>query len=130
MRRSALIWSVALAVLGHGEFAAPSYAAPAPGPPIVGDWEGNVQLRRVPARQIFIVRVARWVRRAAGRADLRAGGAKPGRGGRLRLRGGPPAPDGVFTLVPDTWLERSEGANLYGLSGRIGGNGAVAEGKL
>ena len=85
---------------------------------------------RVASRQIFVVRVAGWVRRAAGRADLRAGGAKPGAAGRLRLRGGPPAPDGVFTLVPDTWLERSGGANFYGLSGRIGGNGNVAKGKL
>jgi hypothetical protein len=130
MRRSALIWSVALAVLGHGEFAAPSYAAPAPGPPIVGDWEGTFNCG-APPRDRFSLSVSQDGSGALqGVLTFAPEGQSPGGAGRLRLRGGPPAPDGVFTLVPDTWLERSEGANLYGLSGRIGGNGAVAEGKL
>ena len=130
MRRSALIWSVALAVLGHGEFAAPSYAAPAPGPPIVGDWEGTFNCGASP-RDRFSLSVSQDGSGALqGVLTFAPEGQSPGGAGRLRLRGGPPALDGVFTLVPDTWLERSEGANLYGLSGRIGGNGNVAEGKL
>ncbi len=129
MRGSALI-CVALAVLGHGEFAARSYAAPAPGASIVGDWEGTFNCGASP-RDIFSLSVSQDGSGALqGVLTFAPEWQSPGAAGRLRLRGGPPAPGGVFTLVPDTWLERSEGANFYGLWGRIGGNGAVAEGKL
>jgi hypothetical protein len=130
MRRMALFWTVALTVLGHGEFAVCSHAAPSPGPPVVGNWAGTFNCGASP-RDRFSLSVSQDGSGALlGVLTFAPEGQSPGAAGRLRLRGGPPAPDGVFTLVPDTWLERSGGANFYGLSGRIGGNGAVAEGKL
>jgi hypothetical protein len=129
MTAPALAWIISLAlVLSHGE--AVASAAPVPAPPIVGDWDGTFDCG-APSRDDFSLSVSQDASGALqGVLTFAPTEQGPGAAGRLRLRGGPPAPDGVFTLVLDAWLERSDDARFYGLSGRIGGNGNVAEGKL